>query len=102
MQEAGKREGKLFVTNRTSYCGKKIDKSQLRYTPLATETIYLELAARFCTDALNESYFGWNPAQFPTSSEHQLMRARGQLNAAKALAAQREEINGVVERLALE
>ena len=85
-----------------AHCGKRIDKSQLRYTPLATQTIYLELAARFCADALNESYFGWNADQFPTSSEHQLMRARGQLNAAKALAAQRKEINDVVERLALE
>ena len=27
---------------------------------LGTQTIALELAARFCADALNESYFGWN------------------------------------------
>ena len=31
----------------------------------ATQTIYVELAARFCADALNESYFGWNPQAFP-------------------------------------
>ncbi|MCC5793494.1 MAG: aminoglycoside phosphotransferase family protein [Chromatiales bacterium] len=44
----------------------------------ATATIMLELAARFCADALNESYFGWDPARFPSRGAHNLVRAQGQ------------------------
>jgi hypothetical protein len=40
--------------------------------------ISLELTARFLADALNERYFGWNPARFGTRGEHNLVRARGQ------------------------
>ncbi|MEZ4392720.1 MAG: aminoglycoside phosphotransferase family protein [Polyangiales bacterium] len=40
--------------------------------------IALELTARFLADALNESYFGWNPARFDSRGAHNLTRARGQ------------------------
>lgn len=43
------------------------------------EWIAVELAARFCADALVESYFGWDPTRFPSRGEHDLVRARGQL-----------------------
>ena len=51
----------------------------------ATYIIYIELAARFCADALNESFFGWDREKFKSHSEHNEIRARGQLNASKAL-----------------
>lgn len=41
--------------------------------------IALELAARFAADALNERYFGWNPKLAPARGEHNLLRARNQL-----------------------
>jgi Ser/Thr protein kinase RdoA (MazF antagonist) len=63
----------------------------------ATETVYVELAARFCADALNESYFGWNPRQFATRSEHNQARAESQLRAARSLIAQRSAAIEVVE-----
>jgi Ser/Thr protein kinase RdoA (MazF antagonist) len=44
------------------------------------ECISLELAARFAADALNESYFGWNPAHFASAGEHNWTRARGQFS----------------------
>ncbi len=47
------------------------------------ERISLELAARFARDALEESYFGWNP-RFGGRGEHNLLRARGQLSLAAA------------------
>ncbi len=50
-----------------------------------TLTIYVELAARFCADALRECYFGWDPQRFPTRSAHNQIRAASQLNAARAL-----------------
>lgn len=62
----------------------------------AIEAIYIELAARFCTDALEETYFSWDPARFDSHCEHNLVRARGQLNAAHALAAVRGEALQIV------
>ena len=51
----------------------------------ATHLIYVELAARFCADALNEDYFAWDAARFSSHSEHSEIRAAGQLDAAKAM-----------------
>ncbi|RMG97414.1 MAG: aminoglycoside phosphotransferase family protein [Deltaproteobacteria bacterium] len=62
---------------------------------VGVEIIALELASRFATDALEESYFGWDPARHPASGEHQLARARGQwalYRAARAGRAVRERI----------
>jgi Ser/Thr protein kinase RdoA (MazF antagonist) len=55
----------------------------------ATATIQVELAARFCADALNEAYFGWNPRLFPSRGHHNLARARGQLAVHRSLLDQR-------------
>jgi len=49
----------------------------------ATATIAVELAARFCADALNENYFGWDPARFASASAHNEARARSQLALAR-------------------
>ena len=51
----------------------------------ATQTIFLELAARFCADALNEDYFAWDKNLFDSHSEHSQVRASSQLNAYKSL-----------------
>ncbi len=64
----------------------------------ATLRIFTELAARFCTDALKESYFGWDPARFANRSEHNEVRAEGQINAAIALAGQYDEASRVVQQ----
>jgi len=53
------------------------------------ERICLELAARFAADALNESYFGWDPSRFATRGEHNLLRAQGQASLARSVARQR-------------
>ncbi|MBN2192263.1 MAG: phosphotransferase [Polyangiaceae bacterium] len=45
----------------------------------AIERIALELSARFATDALEECYFGWDPARHATRGDHNLARARSQL-----------------------
>lgn len=50
-----------------------------------TLTIYVELAARFCADALNESYFGWDASRYPSRSAHNQLRAASQLAAARSL-----------------
>jgi hypothetical protein len=56
------------------------------------ERIATELAARFAKDALEESYFGFNP-KFGTRGDHNLLRARGQISLAAAVAAARPELD---------
>lgn len=63
----------------------------------AVYRIYLELAARFCADALNECYFSWDPQRFAGRSEHNEIRARGQLTAARSLQAQYRQAERIVE-----
>lgn len=58
--------------------------------PDATQTIALELAARFAADALQESYFGWNPASFESASAHNQVRAAGQLRVAESVRSLRQ------------
>ena len=64
----------------------------------ATATIQVELAARFCADSLNESYFGWNPAAFSSRGEHNLARARGQLAVHRSLLGQYERLEALASR----
>lgn len=62
----------------------------------ATQTILVELAARFCADALNESYFGWNPERFSSRTEHNQVRAAGQLTVAESLVAQSGDLEAIL------
>ena len=54
----------------------------------ATLTIAVELAARFCADALRERYFGWDERHYPSASAHNQARTRAQLEIADALRAE--------------
>ncbi len=61
----------------------------------APERIALELCARFVTDALEEHYFGWDAARFPTRGDHNAARAEGQwqlYEAMRATAARRRTL----------
>ena len=57
----------------------------------ATLWITLELTTRFTADILNDRYFGWDPQRFASRAEHNLVRARGQLNLAESLLALRKK-----------
>jgi Ser/Thr protein kinase RdoA (MazF antagonist) len=65
----------------------------------AVRTIYTELAARFCTDALRESYFAWDSRRFDSRTDHNLARARNQLNACSDLASKNAQAEKIVERV---
>jgi len=69
--------------------GPTLSDSERAALPAGLETIALELASRFCADALRESYFGWDPERFSSRSEHALVRARSQLSLASSVRAQR-------------
>jgi Ser/Thr protein kinase RdoA (MazF antagonist) len=60
--------------------------------PGAVEVITLELAARFCADALAESYFAWNAERFASAAAHNLHRAKSQLALARSIAEQRRDL----------
>lgn len=66
--------------------------------PALVETIAVELAARFCADALNESYFGWDRRRFPRAADHNLLRARSQLALARSIRARRPALEAAVRR----
>jgi Ser/Thr protein kinase RdoA (MazF antagonist) len=53
------------------------------------QTVALELATRFCVDAFEDRYFGWDPKRFPSRREHNRVRATGQLALARAVAGAR-------------
>ena len=76
------------------HAGNLLTREEWLAVPAATLAIYLELAARFCADALNEDYFSWDPERFTSHSEHSETRARGQFNAANSL---HEQYDAVVE-----
>ncbi len=63
----------------------------------ATRIICIELAARFCADALNESFFNWDKQRFNNRSMHNQVRAATQLNNCKSLLAQQEAALHVLE-----
>ena len=66
--------------------------------PGGIERIALELAARFATDALQESYFGWD-ARFGGRGEHNLARAVGQHGLAAAVCAARAAATQIVDQV---
>ncbi len=59
----------------------------------------MELAARFCTDALEESYFGWDASRFASAAEHNLVRARAQLSLARSIRASLPQLSALVDEL---
>ncbi len=67
-----------------------------RKIPAATLTITVELAARFCADALNESYFGWDATRFGSASDHNQVRTRNQIELARSISAQLEQLEAEV------
>ena len=68
-----------------------------RALPTATLTIALELAARFAADALIESYFGWDSSRFRSASEHNQLRATGQLVLAESVRTQWKTLESAVD-----
>lgn len=86
----------LFRASAQAYLAERpLGPDQRGHLAAGVERICLELAARFLADALNESYFGWNPDVAPTRGHHNLLRGSGQLALARSAAQQR----GVMEQV---
>ena len=80
--------------------GAWLARSELASFVRAPERICLELAARFAADALEESYFGWDASVAPTRGEHNLLRARGQLELAIDVGKKSDAIERIVRAVA--
>jgi len=48
---------------------------ELATTVVGTVTVCVELAARFCSDVFDDSYFGWDATRYPSRRAHNLARA---------------------------
>lgn len=72
-----------------------LDDKERRGLVPGIERICLELAARFCTDAVRNVYFREDREAFPEMGTHNLLRARGQL----ALATSARGVRGECEKV---
>lgn len=61
------------------------------------ERICWELAARFCADVVNNSYFLESRETWPRPGEHNLVRARGQRNLALLARAARADCENIIQ-----
>jgi aminoglycoside phosphotransferase (APT) family kinase protein len=78
--------------------GGLLAEDEWRSIPLGTLTITLELAARFCADALRERYFGWDAGRYASASAHNQARTRGQLEVAAGIAKGMSALDAIAER----
>ncbi len=76
--------------------GDLFDARERRSVAAGLETVCIELAARFTSDAFDDRYFGWDPARFPSRRAHNLVRARGQLALGRLVSAAHSEILAVI------
>jgi Ser/Thr protein kinase RdoA (MazF antagonist) len=79
--------------------GAPLDPVELDSLAEAPERIILELAARFAADALEETYWGWDPERFPARGEHDIHRAVGQWRLYEATRATRSRRRELLRRL---
>jgi len=66
------------------------------------ERICLELSARFCADAINNSYFKENREKYPQIGVHNLVRAQSQYNLACSANQKRTACQAIIERTHME
>lgn len=66
--------------------GLSLDAGTVALLPRGVLTIAAELAMRFLTDALEERYFSFDARRFESRGQHNLARARGQIELVKSCA----------------
>ena len=77
--------------------GHPIDRAERDSLVDATERIALELATRYATDALEETYFAWDRDRFPRATDHNLVRTEGQLSLFEAARSGRDARVSILE-----
>ncbi len=88
----------LFAASARAWlaAGPPLEEAEMRSLVPGIERICLELAARFCADAVRNTYFREDRKRYPELGSHNLLRARGQLTLAKSARAARAECEAIV------
>lgn len=76
--------------------GISLDEEERDALVLGTETIAAELAARFCVDAFEDRYFGYDASRYPSRIAHNRVRARSQLSLSRSVRDARAELERAV------
>ncbi len=96
-------DASIFEAAITGYCSSRhrsISTTELESVVAGTETICIELAARFCQDVFDNSYFGWDSSRFESRQAHNLARAHSQLALAINVRKQAKKLLGIVRNAA--
>jgi Ser/Thr protein kinase RdoA (MazF antagonist) len=72
-----------------------LTKPEVESVIIGLETICVELAARFCVDAFEDNYFGWDPGRYPSRRAHNIERGRGQLHLGRSVTRRRDELQAL-------
>ena len=75
----------------------QLSATEIELLPRGVLTIAVELALRFLTDALEERYFSFDPARYATHGEHNLARAKGQIELALSVEAALAELDRITK-----
>ena len=75
----------LFASAAAGYEGGPVSDDHTTLYLRATKHIALELSARFLTDSVRDSYFGWDQDSYPTRIAHNVARAVGQFQLAESI-----------------
>lgn len=81
-------------------CRGWVTSDEVRALAWGLQRICLELTARFARDTLEESYFGWDPDVAPTRGDHNLVRARAQMDLARQVIGTRSELEAFLRQRA--
>jgi Ser/Thr protein kinase RdoA (MazF antagonist) len=79
--------------------GSLLTGEEISLLPYATETIALELAARFARDTLEERYFRWDTQRYAAAWQHNLQRTRSQYAMAVSAATQRDAVRAHLQTI---
>ena len=71
---------------------------EIDFLPRAGRLITLELTARFLTDTLEDQYFGWNAARYPSRQQHNLARSKAMFQLAAEMQAQTPSLRDIVQK----
>ncbi|MDP7037926.1 MAG: phosphotransferase [Myxococcota bacterium] len=74
-------------------------KEDLLRVPMCVERISLELSARYCADALEESYFAWDRENYASAAEHNFQRALGQFHLSESVKGRRVAAEATIKAL---
>ena len=81
-------------------CPADVTEAELASAIDGLETVSVELASRFAADAIQDSYWGWDPQRFGSRREHNLLRAKGQLSLSESLEPNRAALSSALREAA--